>query len=78
MYFNTLVKTHITRYRTLSATGKVLLIKSNLTGISQYPMNFFKFSKFVASEIDKINRDFIWDTNFDLSNENKYELHTLA
>lgn len=44
--------------RTLSAVDKVILIKSSLIGVSQYLMNWFKFSKFIAKDIDKVNKDF--------------------
>lgn len=41
----------------LSASGKFVLIKSTLTGMSQYSMDWFKFSKSVCKDIDKISRE---------------------
>lgn len=62
----------------LSAAGNVVLTKYNLTDIFQYPMNWFKFPKYVPKEIGKVNRDFFWDNNTDHNNNDKHKLHNFA
>lgn len=43
---------------TLSAAGKVDLVNSNLIGIPQYFMNWFKIPKYICRDIYSVNRDF--------------------
>lgn len=64
--------------RTLSAADKVVLIHLNLTGMSEYPINWFKFPKYISKEIDKVNRDFFWSNYADNSKYENHKLHTLA
>lgn len=63
--------------RTLSVVGKVVIIKSNLIGIHQYSINWFKFSKSLYKEIDIFNREYFQSDNCD-SISDKDKLHTLA
>lgn len=64
--------------RTLSAAGKVVLTKSNLTNTCQYPVNWIKFPKCIATEIDKVNRDFSLENNMEHNNSNIDNLYILA
>lgn len=66
------------KVRTLSAVSKIVLIKSNLTGISQYFMNWLKFLKYICKEIDKVSRGFLWNDNCESTNMNRHKLHYLA
>lgn len=47
--------------RTLSITGKIVLIKSNLGGIAQYLMKWFTFLKYICNDINNINTDFFME-----------------
>lgn len=41
-------------------------------------MNWFKFPKYVCKGIDKINRYFFWNNNYDNTIAHKHKLHNLA
>lgn len=60
-----------------SLAGKVVLIKSNLTGIPQYSINWFKFPTNIYKDIDGPNRNFFWKDNCDNISD-KHKLHPLA
>lgn len=44
--------------KTLSVVGKVILTKSNLIGIPQYNMDWFRVAKYICKDIDGIKRNF--------------------
>lgn len=56
----------------LSAIDKVILIKSNITGISQYCMSWYP--TLVCKEID-INRNFFWNDNCKNINTDNHKLY---
>lgn len=43
--------------------GKVILIKFNLTGISQFFMNQFIIPTYICKEIGRTNRNIFWNNN---------------
>lgn len=46
--------------KTLSLASKVTLVKSVMNALPNYQMQIMRFSKFCCEEMDRINRDFIW------------------
>lgn len=47
--------------RTFLAADKVILIKSNFTGIPQYSINWFKFLKYIYMDINGLNKFFFFE-----------------
>lgn len=64
--------------RTLSVAGKAVLVKANLTGMSQYYINQLKFPKTQCKYIDKMNRDFFWNNNVVKENMPSNKIHIIA
>ena len=51
------------RSRFLSRVGKITLIKANLASSLLHVMNYFKLTKINNEDLDKINRNFLWQPN---------------
>lgn len=60
------------KVRALSIACKVVLIKFNLTFVSQYSNNWFKFLLYISNNINKLNKDFFWNNN---KVDNQYDGH---
>lgn len=52
---------------TLSKAGRLTLIKSNLIGMPNYIMCYFKCPAKLHSELDKESRKFFWGNNTSLN-----------
>lgn len=41
-------------------------------------MNWFKFPKYIYKNIDKVNRNFFWNINYEDITTDKHKLHTIV
>lgn len=51
--------------RFLSQAGKIVLINSNLTGIPHYIMQGIRIPNYIAKDMDRKSREFVWQNNMD-------------
>ena len=63
------------KYRWLSLSGKIMLVKSVLASIPNYSMSVLKAPAGIIKQIEKTIRNFIWNNN--MSDEKKVPLISL-
>lgn len=48
---------------TMNMAGRVVLVKTSLSGIPSYVMSYIKLPEKTIKDLDKITRDFIWGSS---------------